>query len=75
MAGLFGGVALMAIKKSQTWRAIALFTLFIGIGWEVLEIVTRAVDVTIWWYPLDTMKDIINDLIGGTIAYFIWRKL
>ena len=75
MAGLFSGVALMAAGKSQTWRAIVLGSLIVGIGWELLEVVMHSVDTMRWWYPYDTVKDLIDDMIGGTIAYLIWKKL
>lgn len=75
MAGLFAGVALMAAGKSQTFRGIILGSLIVGIGWEILELVTHAAEPSLWWYKYDTAKDLIDDMIGGTIAYIIWKKL
>lgn len=75
MAGLFSGVALMAAGRSQTGRAIVLGSLIVGIGWELLEVVMHATDTVGLTYPYDTVKDLIDDMIGGTIAYLIWRKL
>jgi len=75
MAGLYVGTLFFALKKPQTWLVIALGTLAVGIGWELLEVLTHAVDVTDWWYPYDTAKDLLDDLIGGSIAYLIWKRL
>ena len=75
MAGLFVGVGLLIFRQPETWAKVVFFTFLIGVGWEVLEVITHAVDVTVWWYPYDTLKDLIDDIIGGTIAYFIGRKI
>ncbi len=54
--------------------------LIIGVAWEFQEFI---LDATVnFWYHLpkaqpslaNTMKDLLNDWIGGTIAFFLFRK-
>lgn len=56
------------------------FAMLIGVVWEFHEFI---MDQTVnFWYHLpisqpsltDTMKDLLDDLIGATIAFWIFRK-
>ena len=74
MAGLYAGVFLKGFELKESWRNMTLIVIMIGIGWEVLEYILK-VDKLDFAYWTDTVTDIINDIIGGTIAYYIWRKI
>lgn len=75
MSGLFAGVALRFCGLTESWKNMLAGALVIGISWEVLEIGMGAVEFFDQRYYIDTIKDLIDDLIGGSIAYLIWRKL
>lgn len=69
-------------KKSPTWYHYGFvvgFVMLIGVAWEFHEyVLDNTVNV---WYNLpksqlsltDTMKDLLDDWIGATIAFF-WLK-
>ena len=74
MAGLFVLVALRAFKLPEVIRNTLVGVFLIGATWEIIEVMYR-VDVLDIWYAIDTVKDLTDDIIGGTIALYIWRKL
>ena len=71
MSGLFAGVGLKFFGFNESWKNFLLTVLVIGISWEVLEIGTGAVTFFDQKYIIDTIKDLIDDLLGGSIAYLI----
>lgn len=74
MSGLFVLVGLQAgkLKESLIYTLIGVF--MIGIAWEVLELYYKVAEVD-FMYWLGTIKDLIDDCIGGLIAFYIWKKL
>lgn len=75
MSGLFAGVGLRFFGFNESLKNFLLIVLVIGISWEVLEIGTGAVELFDQAYFIDTIKDLIDDLLGAGVAYLIWRKL
>lgn len=55
-------------------RAIVLSVLCIGIVWEVYEYVIDIMYTHLGWDPIDTGKDLIDDVIGATIVARLLRK-
>jgi hypothetical protein len=53
---------------------ILLFTLFIGIGWEVFEILFNNVIAVNPFDFSDTLSDIFFDLAGGGVSIFYFFK-
>lgn len=55
--------------------------LLVGIGWEIFE---YSVDVFIFqkytfstvpaFILIDSLHDLLNDLIGAALAFFVWRR-
>lgn len=74
MAGLFVFIFLRVFKFKENRRNLLLGVLLVGVGWEILELVYR-VDIVGFWYWLDTAKDLIDDVIGGLISIYIWKKI
>ncbi len=78
---ILGGFALASLLVAFLFRYRPLYFLagmiFIAIGWEVFEAfigIPRPAD-----YIFDTATDVLNDAIGGSIAYIlarytIWRS-
>lgn len=55
---------------------ILFFVLFIGIGWEIYEILVNDIIVQNPFDYLDTISDICFDLSGGLCAIlYLWKKL
>lgn len=74
MAGLFAFVFLRALKTGENARNVLLGVILVGLGWEALELWYR-VDIVGFQYWKDTVKDLINDMIGGIISIYIWKKI
>jgi H+/Cl- antiporter ClcA len=74
MAGFFTLVSLQSLKLKETLLYTLMGVLAVGVGWELLELLYR-VDTLNFRYWVDTVKDLINDTIGGLIAIYIWKKI
>ncbi len=74
MAGFFTLIFLRAFKLKETVPYALVGVLLVGLGWEALELLYK-VGVVNFMYWADTVKDIINDTIGGLIAIYIWKKI
>ncbi len=74
MAGLYATVFLEAFRIKESWSRVLLLVFLVGLGWEALELIYHVALVD-FWYWVDTVKDLVDDIIGGTIAYYIWRKI
>lgn len=74
MAGLFTFLFLRAAKLPESVRYLILGVLVIGVCWEILELFYRVDELTPRYW-IDTIKDLINDTIGGIISIYIWKKI
>lgn len=85
IAGGFGiallCIAIMGKKTSYLsnktiFRNIILGTMFFGLLWEIFEIVEDVSGFPLWSNPyiIDTLKDLIDDFIGGAIASFVFIR-
>jgi len=74
MAGLYGGVFLKAFKLPESFGNFLLFAFIVGFGWEILELFYKVADVDAWYW-VNTVQDLIDDMIGGALAYYLWRKI
>ena len=54
--------------------AALLFTIAIGVLWEVFEYMLDIAGSRFLPYPADTMKDMANDIIGGILGYFLIKR-
>lgn len=83
LGGVCVSLALFCICKlfkinfilNNIWQII-LFTFIIGFGWELFELIydiaghdfgTRA-------YNIDTVKDLIMDTLGGSLALYFYKN-
>lgn len=74
MSGLFILTALRFLKWEEVTKSVIFGCLVIGLAWEVLELAYKVQDINAYYY-FDTVKDLINDCIGGLIALKIWKRL
>ncbi len=74
MSGLFVFVFLRALKLQESLHNLLIGVFIIGIAWEILELWYK-VEVLGLFYWLDTLKDLIDDTIGGLISIYIWNRL
>ncbi len=61
--------------KGKMWKIIPL-TLIAGLAWEGFEIIFSLTGSKIWSQPyyFDTIKDLIDDVIGSGIVYLIFKN-
>jgi hypothetical protein len=80
LGGLWVGLFAFYIFKGETISfhlilKILLFVLFVGIGWEVYEILVDKVVTQNSFNILDTSSDLFFDLSGGLYAIlYLWIK-
>ena len=48
---------------------VLFFVFSIGVLWEIYEYIMGVYGIYLWGGPIDTVKDIFDDLIGAAIAY------
>jgi hypothetical protein len=73
IAGL--GTVWPAILLRNRWIKIALIVFIVGIVWEAFEVYFNIAGYSFGTrlYLIDTVKDLIDDVIGGFIAIYITR--
>jgi hypothetical protein len=59
-------------ERFSLWHYVG-FALFIGGAWELLEYVGHFPRSPYMSYPLDTLKDLCVDAIGGAVTYYLIR--
>lgn len=74
MAGLFTFVFLRITRLPESTKNLLIGVMIVGVGWEVLELLYK-VDALSTRYWIDTVKDLIDDTIGGIISIYIWKKI
>lgn len=74
MSGLFALVLMRFMKWPETIGNVIIGVLLVGLGWEVLELFYRAMALGPL-YRIDTFKDLVNDVIGGLLAIYTWKKI
>lgn len=82
LGGLAIGLLLASVARVFSWRPRRLFwyivigTLCIGLAWEYFEIHYRLTGHPIGsrLYYIDTVIDVIDDIIGGCIAFLLVKR-
>ena len=74
-AGLFVVWTSLILNIRVSILRCVLLALAIGAGWELFEYVAQLGGSVFMSYPLDTVKDLFNDMVGGAIAGYIAKKL
>jgi len=61
--------------KNDLWKML-LLVLAAGLSWELFEVYFNIAGSRLWTTPyyIDTVKDLINDMIGAIIVIFIIKK-
>lgn len=77
LGGLWVGLISLYFFSSKTpYLKILLFVLFIGLGWEIFELLFNNIIAQNPFNALDTISDIFFDLSGGLCAIlYVWKKL
>ncbi len=73
---LCAAVALHGGNIVHKYRIIIIGVLITGIIWELFEMYYDITGEPLWsaLYYIDTVKDLIDDIIGGGIAVYLCRK-
>jgi len=61
--------------KKDTFIKIILGVLFIGFGWEMYEIVVNDIFAKNTFDLFDTSLDMVCDLTGGVVAYYLFNNI
>lgn len=69
-AGLFGAWCMRTLGYRVSLSGCVLAAFSIGLAWEIFEYVFDIGGSVFMSYPVDTAKDIIDDSIGGILAYY-----
>jgi hypothetical protein len=73
MSGLFALTGLRYFRRKEALSLVICAALAIGIGWELLELAYKVQDVNPYYF-FDATKDLVDDVIGSCIAYWMWRR-
>lgn len=74
-AGLCGAWVTAEGGKRPTLLTCLLFTLFAGVAWEIFEYSEGLTMPQYMSYSLDTMKDLLMDLLGGFGGWLVAGRL
>ena len=70
LASVFGQISSMKEYKAKTFLIALISAVLIGVVWELIENYTQITFTKASGYNLNTAIDILNDGIGGVLAYF-----
>lgn len=62
------------LKPLLSGRKVIFVVLAIGLLWEIYELVLGVTDVADKKFMADTIKDLVMDILGGTLAVYIMNK-
>lgn len=68
------GAILSYKKKNVSYKRLFIAYAIVAVSWELYEYVKDIMAITEWNGWFDTIKDLIDGLIGMSIAYFFVRK-
>ncbi len=69
LSGLIIFFALSLLQRKTTFFGIIILSFFIGACWEVFEWRFGLIAVTDKFFWVDTIGDIVSDLVGAYISY------
>lgn len=61
-------------KKDYTLAQVLFFIIFVGVVWEIYEYSMYIMGIYKWGGVLDTLKDLVMDIVGGCLAYLLTNK-
>jgi hypothetical protein len=71
---IFVGSHILNSRWLRTWGGVLFGVLVVGISWEIFEAYYEISLLPGQTYWADTIKDILMDIIGGSVAYMIGKK-
>lgn len=78
MGGFMSGLFTLVLFRANGWREseikILLGVILVGITWEFLELYYRVAELDMHYW-IDTGKDLLDDIIGGLISIYVWKKI
>jgi len=78
LASLFTYIYVFGFKKNidrvNTFVLIFLATLFLGLVWELFEVIIKSTGIAEPDYVVDTFSDLGIDLAGGMFFYLIYSS-
>ena len=76
--GLFAWALLASFRSGMYLRTrnVIVMVIVVGLVWEYFEIHFQLTGHPLWtkWYYIDTVKDIINDTVGGAVVAYFSRR-
>jgi xanthine/uracil permease len=74
---VYGLMQTFHIRLHNKFTTVVLGTLALAFVWELIEIYYNIAGYPLWTKPyyIDTVKDLIDGCIGGTVAFLFARKL
>ncbi len=61
-------------KLQNTFPTILFSVLAVGILWEIFELTVSAYYNLNWFEPVDTLADLLNDLLGALAGFALFRN-
>ena len=74
-AATFGAWAFGYIGKHLSFSGYLLVALAFGVAWEIYEVVAQLISPDSLAYAIDTIADLMFDVLGGYCAALLVRKL
>lgn len=69
------------VRKRVSFMQCIAFVLFVGVSWEIFEVIVHIGGSVFMSYRVDTVKDLLDDCMGGILGFIsakyilrIWRK-
>ena len=70
----FGHINSIINYKTRAFLVALSAILIIGIGWEIFELLVRITFINENGYWMDTSGDLLNDFLGGMVAYLYFIR-
>jgi len=74
-SGIFWLSSFIPAVKRPTWSQMFTIILIVGLVWEIWEILVGAVDMSDSYYAFDTVKDMIDDVVGALGVWWAYSVL
>jgi hypothetical protein len=73
--GLFGAWVLTVRELPISFLFCVAMALGVGVAWEIFEYASHMGGSAFMGYTVDTIKDLVDDVLGGTMAAYISLRM
>lgn len=74
MSALFVLCFLRFVKARESLLNTFLLVLVIGLVWEGVEVFFRVAEFTVDYW-INSVRDLVSDVVGGIAGYYIWKMI